>query len=110
MVAGKLKTRDSNESQEGAICQREVAAFFLDAGEAERKEVWVLFLTAAFFLRFVQLLQRVQQFLWSEDMSGACSGVERQKRDITIAKKKGQGSSYPSTGLTLETQDGLKWG
>jgi len=31
-------------------------------------------LTAAFFLCFIEFLQRVQQFLWGEDVRGACGG------------------------------------
>lgn len=34
-------------------------------------------LTAAFFLCFIEFLQRVQQFLWGEDVRGPCRGRGR---------------------------------
>lgn len=35
-----------------------------------------MFLTAYFFLCFIQLLQRVQQFLWGENVRGSWEGRE----------------------------------
>lgn len=35
-----------------------------------------LFLTAYFFICFIQLLQRVQQFLWGENVRGSWEGGE----------------------------------
>lgn len=35
-----------------------------------------MFLTAYFFICFIQLLQRVQQFLWGENVCGSWQGRE----------------------------------
>lgn len=35
-----------------------------------------MFLTAYFFICFIQLLQRVQQFLWGENVRGSWEGRE----------------------------------
>lgn len=34
-------------------------------------EGWLIFLTAYFFICFIQFLQRVQQFLWGENVRGS---------------------------------------
>lgn len=36
----------------------------------------LMFLTAYFFICFIQLLQRVQQFLWGENVCGSWQGRE----------------------------------
>lgn len=35
-----------------------------------------MFLTAYFFICFIQLLQRVQEFLWGENVRGSWEGRE----------------------------------
>lgn len=70
-----------------------------------------LFLTAYFFVCFIQLLERVQQFLWGENVRGSWEG--REDSELTHLQQPEASvpdSPSPNPGLgPVEARRGLGW-